>query len=78
MGQRFESGRSQGLPPEFLAIEGGLLLEVFNVARQSRPTARAHSVSLYRSGNGFGYAFGMDVAPEGMRLAKGELLEWML
>ena len=40
-------------------------VEVFDAARHAQPT---HGLSLYRSHKEFGYAPGIDAAPEGMRL----------
>ena len=43
------------------------MLEVFGAARQAQPIARARNLSLSRSDKGFGYALGIDAAPEAIR-----------
>ena len=51
---------------ETFIISFPMLLEVFDVVRHAEPIA--FSLLLYRSDKGFGYAFGIDAAPEAIRL----------
>ena len=51
---------------ETFIIPFPMLLEVFDAARHAEPIAL--SLLLYRSDKGFGYALGIDAAPEAIRL----------